>query len=108
MIDSILNLLFRCGHRRLTRPVAPVTKAGQPPSKSYVVCLDCGKQFEYDVAEMRIGKVIDNSHRWEAGGPARAEAGKPRVSFALLATLPAFVMLGALFKGKKRIAKNGH
>src|ERR1035437_2552241 len=62
MIDTLLNLLFRCSHRRLTRPVAPITKAGQPHSQSYVVCLDCGKQFEYDLKEMRIGKVIDHSH----------------------------------------------
>src|ERR1017187_3452124 len=46
VIDTLLNLLFRCRHRRLTRPVAPITKAGQPHSQSYVVCLDCGKQFE--------------------------------------------------------------
>src|SRR5579863_7441490 len=62
MIDSLLNLLFRCSHRRLTRPVASITKAGQPHSQSYVVCLDCGKQFEYDVIQMRMGKAIDRSH----------------------------------------------
>ena len=62
MIDTLLNLLFRCSHRRLTRPVAPITKAGQPHSQSYVVCLDCGKQFEYDLKEMRIGKAINHSH----------------------------------------------
>lgn len=28
MIDTVLNLLFRCSHRRLTRPVTPVSKAG--------------------------------------------------------------------------------
>src|SRR5580765_4048978 len=54
MIDSLLNLLFRCSHRRLTRPVAPVTKAGQPRSESYVVCLDCGKQFQYDLNTMQM------------------------------------------------------
>jgi hypothetical protein len=43
MIDTVLNLLFRCPHRRLTRPVAPITKAGQSHSQSYVVCLDCRK-----------------------------------------------------------------
>jgi DNA-directed RNA polymerase subunit RPC12/RpoP len=63
VIDSILNLLFRCSHRRLTRPVAPVPKAGQPPGQTYVVCLDCGKQFEYDVAAMRMGKAIEGSRR---------------------------------------------
>jgi hypothetical protein len=45
---------LRCYHRRLTRPVAPITKAGQPYSQSYVVCLDCGKQFEYDLSQMRV------------------------------------------------------
>ena len=54
MMDSLLNLLFRCSHRRLTRPVAPITKAGQPHSQSYVVCLDCGKKFSYDWTHMRI------------------------------------------------------
>jgi hypothetical protein len=61
MIDSVLNLLFRCPHHRLTRPVAPVTKPGQPHPRSYVVCLDCGKQFEYDLDHMRIGKPIDTT-----------------------------------------------
>ena len=28
MIDTVLNLLFRCSHRRLTRPMTPVTKSG--------------------------------------------------------------------------------
>lgn len=59
VIDSVLNLLFRCSHRRLTRPVTPTVKAGMPHGQTYVVCLDCGKQFAYDVKEMRIGKQID-------------------------------------------------
>jgi DNA-directed RNA polymerase subunit RPC12/RpoP len=61
MIERLLNLLFRCSHRRLTRPVAPITKHGQPHSQSYVVCLDCGKEFEYDLSQMRMGKAIDRS-----------------------------------------------
>ena len=67
MIDKVLNLLFRCSHRRLTRPVAPATKPGQPNSGSYVVCLDCGKQFEYDLKQMRMGKVIDHSQKAQDG-----------------------------------------
>ena len=59
MIDKIWNLLFRCRHRRLSRPLSLVTRAGQAPSRTYVVCLDCGKQFDYDVQRMRIGKVIE-------------------------------------------------
>lgn len=57
MIDTLLNLVFRCAHRRLTRPLTPVSRQ-DVPCDTYVVCLDCGKQFEYDLNEMRIGKAI--------------------------------------------------
>lgn len=57
MIDSLANLLFRCSHRRLTRPVTPVSKSGAPDGRTYVVCLDCGKQFPYDLVEMRVGRA---------------------------------------------------
>lgn len=78
VIDTLVNLLFRCSHRRLTRPVAPITKAGQPHSQSYVVCLDCGKQFEYDTQEMRIGKLIEPGHEASVVpvGEPRQRAGK--------------------------------
>ena len=58
MIDSILNLLFRCRHRRLSRPITPTVKPGKPRRDAYVVCLDCGKQFGYDLERMRMGKVV--------------------------------------------------
>ena len=29
MIGSVLNLILRCPHKRLTRPVTPVTKDGK-------------------------------------------------------------------------------
>ncbi len=59
MIDSVINLLFRCSHKRLTRPVTPPGRAGKQREQTYVVCLDCGKHFAYDVKLMRIGKQID-------------------------------------------------
>jgi DNA-directed RNA polymerase subunit RPC12/RpoP len=101
VIDSILNLLFRCRHRRLTRPVAPITKRGQPPSGSYVVCLDCGKQFVYDVTEMRIGKPIDRAHDVGVLPPNMPEPRKTKAKFALLATASAGFVLGAMLKGRK-------
>jgi DNA-directed RNA polymerase subunit RPC12/RpoP len=58
LIDTLLNLVFRCGHRHLTRPVTPVTRSDEPHADAYVVCLDCGKQFSYDTKEMRIGKAL--------------------------------------------------
>ena len=105
MIDTVLNILFRCPHRRLTRPVAPITKAGQPHSQSYVVCLDCGKQYEYDLNEMRIGKAIDHSHDAGVVPPDMPKPRKTKIKYALLAAVPAAVVLAAVFKGKKKAAK---
>jgi DNA-directed RNA polymerase subunit RPC12/RpoP len=105
MIDTLLNLLFRCSHRRLTRPVAPITKAGQPHSQSYVVCLDCGKQFEYDMQEMRIGKVIDHSQDACVVPKDRSLPPATKVKFALLAAVPVAVVLGAVLKAKKKTVK---
>ena len=57
MIDSMLNLLFRCRHGRITRPISPSSKSAVRQTGTYVVCLDCGKQFDYDLAKMRIGRA---------------------------------------------------
>ena len=99
MIDSLLNLVFRCSHRRLTRPVAPITKAGQPHSDSYVVCLDCGKQFQYDVNTMQMGKAIERSHDVGVVPPNMPEP-RSNMKYALLAAVPVAVVLGAVWKRK--------
>jgi hypothetical protein len=108
MIDSVLNLLFRCPHRRLTRPVSPVSRAGEPHRQCYVVCLDCGKQFEYDLNAMRIGKAIDHSHDAGVVPPDTPEPRKTKVRYTLMAAVPAVVMLAALWKGNKQAAKPGN
>jgi DNA-directed RNA polymerase subunit RPC12/RpoP len=108
MIDTVLNLLFRCSHRRLTRPVAPITKAGQPHSQSYVVCLDCGKQFEYDLKEMRIGRAIDHSHDASIVPPNLPKPRNTKIKLALLAAVPAAVVLGAVLRGNKKPVKPEH
>ena len=102
MIDSVLNLLSRCSHKRLTRPITPATKFGDPQGSTYVVCLDCGKQFVYDTNEMRIGKPIDRS---DTAGVLPAKMPTPRkttLGYALLAAIPAAVVLGAVLKGKNK------
>jgi DNA-directed RNA polymerase subunit RPC12/RpoP len=58
VIDNLLNLVFRCRHRRLSRPMTPAPKPGQGRQEAYVVCLDCGKQFRYDLDQMRLGKAV--------------------------------------------------
>ena len=100
VIDSLLNLLFRCGHRRLTRPVAPITKAGEPHSQSYVVCLDCGKQFEYDMREMRIGKRIESGHAASVVPEPKSMQPAARMKYAVLAAVPVAIVVGAIFKAK--------
>jgi DNA-directed RNA polymerase subunit RPC12/RpoP len=102
MIGTVLNLLFRCSHRRLTRPVAPIPKAGQPHAQSYVFCLNCGEQFEYDLDEMRIGKAVDRPHDASVAPPNPAVSRKSKVKYALLTVLPAAVMLGVVLKRKKK------
>jgi hypothetical protein len=57
MIHTIMQVLFGCRHKRITRPITPVDKARQS-SQTYVACLDCGKQFKYDATAMRIGREI--------------------------------------------------
>jgi len=58
MIDKLANLLFRCWHRRLSRPMAAVRRPGEPDDNGYVVCLDCGLKFSYDLKKMAIGKPL--------------------------------------------------
>jgi DNA-directed RNA polymerase subunit RPC12/RpoP len=101
MIDTLLNLMFRCSHRRLTSPLTPVSKAGVPHGETYVVCLDCGKQFSYDLNAMRIGKAIDHSHDAciVPAVPPKARHGK--LKYAILASVPLAVVLGAALHSPK-------
>ena len=101
MIDTVLNLLFHCPHRHLTRPITPVSKSGVAHAETYVVCLDCTKQFTYDLNTMRIGKPIDHSHDAcvvPAGMPGMR---KTKVKYALGVGLPLAVLIGSALARKK-------
>jgi hypothetical protein len=102
MIDTVLNMLFRCSHRRLTSPVTPVSKAGVPRGGTYVVCLDCGKQFDYDLKEMRIGHAIPKSHDGGVLPPKLPIPRKTKVKWALWASVPLAVLVGSVLTSKKR------
>lgn len=65
MFGALLNYLFRCRHRRLTRPMTPLNDKRMPEGDAYVVCCECGTRFAYDTREMRLGKPI----REEPRGP---------------------------------------
>ena len=61
MFQSVLNALFGCSHQRTTFPLTPGRKSpafSAPGAKTYVACLDCGKEFAYDWQEMRVGKPV--------------------------------------------------
>jgi len=102
VIDTLLNLVFRCGHRRLTRPLTPVSQKGMPHGETYVVCLDCGKQFEYDLKEMRVGKTIDHSHDACVIPKGMPIPPKKKMKYAVAAALP----VAAVVIGKMLLSKN--
>ena len=63
MIDALFHLLFICSHRRRTFPFTPRQKAAGPvcdaQKGTYVVCLDCGRKFDYDWKRMRIRPISE-------------------------------------------------
>jgi hypothetical protein len=64
MFQLLFNSLFGCSHQRTTFPLTPGRKiaaynaASATRSGTYVVCLDCGKEFAYDWDGMRIGRQV--------------------------------------------------
>jgi hypothetical protein len=49
-MHKLLDLLFGCSHQRYTFPITPAYLG----AKTYVACLDCGREFEYDWQNMRV------------------------------------------------------
>lgn len=67
-MTNLLDILFGCWHQSLSFPISSKSGPHRPAAASltgtYVVCLDCGREFPYDWHEM---KVIE-------GAPLHAEA----------------------------------
>ena len=55
-MKALLHLLFGCAHPRTT---FPQSRGGAHFPRCYVVCLCCGREFEYDWQHMRIGKPVE-------------------------------------------------
>jgi hypothetical protein len=102
MIDSVLNLLFRCPHKRLTRPVTPVNKDGKPHGDTYVVCLACGKQFSYDLKEMRIGKPLPDSANFVVRPSGIPGSSKSKIKLALGIGVPLGIVIGSLASSRRK------
>jgi hypothetical protein len=109
VIDTVLNLLLRCPHKRITRPITPVSKTGVRNGETYVVCLECGKQFTYDWNDMRIGKPVAIS---PTAGVLDTDMPKPqirklRLYAALASAVPiAWVVIRALKGSNKAETSN--
>ncbi len=58
MIRKLVDAVFGCTHSRYSFPVTLRDAANRPQAAdltgTYVVCLDCGKEFAYDWQEMKV------------------------------------------------------
>jgi hypothetical protein len=59
MFGDVFDILFGCWHKRYSFPIT--AKKGSNPhceaeqiTGTYVVCLDCGKEFPYDWKQMKV------------------------------------------------------
>lgn len=72
MISSLVDALFGCWHKNYSFPIT--TRRGERRSAAaavtgtYVVCLDCGKEFPYSWQDMKMVSAAAES----AGKLARA------------------------------------
>ena len=70
---KLFDVLFGCWHRHYSFPITvrPGLRRNQAAALTgtYVVCLDCGKEFAYDWKEM---KVVTNTAGHAAGMRALA------------------------------------
>jgi hypothetical protein len=65
MFNSFMNLFLGCSHKNTTFPLttnrnSPGLSAYKNRNRhnTYVVCLDCGRELDYDWTEMRVGKPV--------------------------------------------------
>jgi len=57
MFSKVLGALFGCWHGHYSFPITVKKGKRSPaafPTGTYVVCLDCGKEFPYDWKKMKI------------------------------------------------------
>ena len=55
---SLFDFLFGCSHHRCSFPITVKSKLRRSPAAAvtgtYIVCLDCGKEFPHDWTEMKM------------------------------------------------------
>jgi len=64
---SLFELVFGCSHKRCSFPMSTRGAKRRSPAASvtgtYVVCLDCGKEFPYDWKAMKVLRNKDLEQR---------------------------------------------
>lgn len=86
MLQWLINTLFGCAHSRTTFPMTPVRTGvyrapGAMRNGTYVVCLDCGKEFAYDWNQMRVGVTLpSNTGRLAPVAEGRLDGLPPHVA----------------------------
>jgi predicted transcriptional regulator len=67
MFARMLEGLFGCWHNHLSFPMSAKPgvrrNAAASVTGTYVVCLDCGKEFAYDWREMKIVSAAASNQR---------------------------------------------
>jgi hypothetical protein len=74
MFQNLIASFFECSHRRTTFPMTRGRKnfgaqATSANNRTYVVCLDCGKEFAYDWKSMQVGEAVEISPAAAAAEP---------------------------------------
>ena len=80
---SLFDLVFGCSHRRCSFPITVKGKFRRSVAASvtgtYVVCLDCGREFPYDWTEMKMvrSNLSRRVRRLPARSPSRRAGRRP-------------------------------
>ena len=60
MLAKMMDAVFGCRHSRYSFPMTIRAGSRRTPTATrtgtYVVCLDCGREFNYDWQEMHVAK----------------------------------------------------
>lgn len=77
---TLVDILFGCWHKHYSFPITHRPGQRRSPAAAltgtYVVCLDCGKEFPYDWQEMKVLDSRPARRKVLAAKAAAAYAGK--------------------------------
>jgi len=80
---NLVEMLFGCWHKNVSFPITTKPGARRQPAAqvtgTYVVCLDCGKEFAYDWDQMRMVSGSEKK-RARAAAPAGFDGAEKRVA----------------------------